>query len=631
MKNALAVLFLLSLLGQIMALTIYSSDAGGYWSDPAAWAGGRVPNSGDDVVINSTVYADTTGSPHQCANLTVSGTGWLLNPGGNSQTEVIVNGSLTNHGTTTSYRWGYYPGTLTVTVANAITNSGSLTPWHLNLSGMNAQHLSNSGTFCPTFLEDLYSDSPLILDTDLVVSSGASIRMNNASLVLNGSSVHHIICYGYGGMTFLQDAQIVGGNGASITCHNGFFLKNSAADEIVLQGMVEISGNLNVGHLINNGEVYNKIDQIGYLSVMERLDNHGTIRNHTHGARFELTLYGDIYNYGTLNNHLTHLAGSQIHHLWQSTDAPAITCANFTSSSTGPARLISNLRFSGTTIDFSGNQINLYNAADECFTLNQSGGSIRNAAISGGASGALNLNSVYLENVSADHIITYGEFALIGTVTVGTLINNATLFNYMNYYPTFSVTQKLENYGTIRNHTHGGYLETQIRGDLYNYGTIGVRRLLVNGTTDQYVRNAGTINTEQGCQLVSELGPAQWYFNGSLANANLVTNQTVNPYQIGIWRPYLDGVWGRQIIFGEGSALTSPVIVSFTKGVSALNLTWTEVPNAVFYRVYSAPAPTGPFTVLTSAVHDPTAGDGLVSCEIQAGNSFRFYRVSALN
>ncbi len=803
MKNAFAILFCLVYLGPLMALTIYSTTAGGNWSDSATWVGGMAPNSGDNVVINSTVYVDNVNSPHGCANLTVGGSGDLMNQPGN-QTGVVVNGSLLNLGTIRNYAWGYNPGNLTIMVSNAINNSGTFTAWHLNLSGMNAQHLSNSGSFNPWFLEDTYSYSPLVLDTDLVVGAGTNILMNNASLVLNGSSVHHLTGYGYGGQGSLRDAQIVGGNGASITCNDGFWLQNTTADEIVLQGGVQIIGHLNVDYLINYAQIYTPIYGTSDLNVMERLDNHGSVMNHPAGGTFNLNLYGSLYNFATLSNYQTNLAGTELHLLWQSPAAPAITCSYLTSSSSGSARLISDLSFTGTGIDLNGNQVILFDPiTDESYGITQSGGYIRNTVFSGGETSELNLNALYLENVTADRIVFNGNFELKGTVTAGILANNAILRNVAYQSATLSVTQSLAHHGELNNHGAGGslylalggdfydyglltnyrvdfvggnehqiwqsasapviwtpniyapdagnpvrllsnlrlsgtrfefysntltlhdgradfsldlqncrlvgvhlvggntsvlygaaaflqdssaeniitsgtvfvaggvtigrltnqgvlrnqdywtstlvvsqrlanyqsvtnslyggvlYLETA--GDLYNYGEIYVYRLLVNGTTDQYVRNAGTIGTSQGCQLVSELGPAQWYFNGSLANANYVANQAVDPYQTGIWRPFLDGVWGRQITFGEGSALAAPASVAFAVEGTVLRLSWAEVPNAVYYRVYSAPAPTGPFTVLHSAILDPSLGDGWAGCDFQVANPQRYYRVTALN
>ena len=214
--------------------------------------------------------------------------------------------------------------------------------------------------------------------------------------------------------------------------------------------------------------------------------------NHPSGGNFYLNLYGDLYNYGTLSNYQTMLAGPQIHNLWQSPAAPAINCSILTSSSTGPAQLLSDLSFSGTGINLNGIQVILFNTiTDESYGITQSGGYIRDTAFSGGETSALNLTSLYLENVTADRVIFNGNFELKGTVTAGILANNAILRNVAYQSATLSVTQSLAHHGELNNHGAGGSLYLALGGDFYDYGLLTNYRVdFVGGNEHQIWQSA---------------------------------------------------------------------------------------------------------------------------------------------
>lgn len=173
-------------------------------------------------------------------------------------------------------------------------------------------------------------------------------------------------------------------------------------------------------------------------------------------------------------------------------------------------------------------------------------------------------------------------------------------------------------------------------GDLYNYGTMFNgdyygSPMYVNGTSDQYIRNAGTINWSGRFWLVSELGPSQWYFNGSLYTGSYVTNYCVNPSNLGIWQPYLDPVFGRQIIIGDGTTLSAPQNLTLTKDSGILRLHWGQVPDALFYTVQASDSPDGSFAVLHQYVFDADLTDGLVTRNIEPAEQHRFFRVTAKN
>ncbi|HNT51999.1 MAG TPA: hypothetical protein PKH19_01255 [Candidatus Syntrophosphaera sp.] len=796
MNTVLMTLILLALLVPAPALMIVSTAAGGNWNDANTWVGGVVPNLEDDVSILGTVFAP---DPVGCHSLYIGANAALMNaPGQDTHLNVIT--SFTNYGSVSNYLWGYNPGQLRLYVGGNVSNFSSYSASWLYFTGATSQNFFSSGTINLCNMSDNNGISPVVLTSNLTLYN-SNILMNGASLVLNGDSTYSLTGYGNGGVV---NAVIVGGDGASIASFDGFHLDGVSADEIVLSGTPIITNSVSIGHLINQATLYCPIYGASTLNVLQRLDNHGSIMNHPSGGYLYLNLYGDLYNYGTLSNYSTSLAGTQIHNLWQSPSAPVIVCNNLTSSSTEPAQLLSDLSFNGTCIDMSGNLIILADAlTNECYEITQTGGYIRNTVFAGGPTCALNLYALYLENVSADRITFNGNFELKSTVTADILTNNAILRNvayqeailsvtldlkhhgelnnhgaggllYLalggdfydygllsnyridfvggsqhqiwqsasapvictpNFFApdagnpvrllsnlrlsgarfefygnmlilhdgradfsldlqncrligvhlvggntsvlngaaaflqdstseriitagtvfiagtvsigqltnqgimrnqdywtsTLIVTQRLANYQSLTNSLYGGVLYLQLEGDLFNYGSFYLRQVFVNGTEDQYIRNAGSIITDQGFLLVSEIGPAQWYFNGALASSSYVTNLAVDPTQTGTWRPFLDGVWGRQVVFGEGTALTTSEIYSFAPFGALLLLTWSEVPGAVYYRVYSSPAPEGPFTIQQPVVLDPQAGDGQVGCTIQPANAVRFYRVSALN
>lgn len=787
------------LLAAGLGADIYSTTQGGGWNDPNTWIGGVVPGNNDNVVINGTVYVP---NPASCLNLTVFGDGVLMNQAG-LQSDLFVSGNLVNYGAIYNYLWGYDPGRLQIVVDQNVINYGTVGCYELALNGAADQHLSNSGTFNPSYLTDDITASALILDTDLVTGGGTNILMNNAQLILNGTSVHNLTGNCYGGQGSLRDAQVVGGNGAQITANNGFWLQNVSAGEIVLEGQVQVVGNLTVGHLINNGNIFNPIYGTADLYVTQRLDNYGAIKNHDTGGTLYFYLSGDLYDYGIISNYQIDLTGPAPHHLWQSVSAPAINCQNLTSvAGNGGGFLLSDLRIANCQINLGGAALTLFGEGTS-HNLTQSGGSIKNAFIYGDPGCSMTLNALYLQNVTADRItlmgnmeinsgcefgwlvnyavlrnsayqsitlsitqrlenrgsiytheaggsfnlnlsgdlynygtiVTYsidlsgagnhglwqsptapafgcphfyastpgcygtllsdltfancifdlsgntlvlhdgaedydltfqnctlvnavlqggdssaingnaailqyitadkivftGYIYIAGNGTVGRLVNYATVRNRDYWTSSFNITQRLENYQVIANSLYGGVLYLEVAGDLNNYNQIVLYRVLVNGTADQYIRNAGTINAAQGFQLVSEIGAAQWYFNGVLNNPEFVTNYAVNPNNQGVWQPFDGSIFGRNITIGSGFALSAPENIILLREGESLTLRWDQVPGAVYYTVYSSFDPDGTFSPDGNQVVDFNSGDGLVFKELSSSGARRFYRVTAGN
>jgi G8 domain. len=117
---------------------IQSTPSGGNWSESSTWIGGRVPDAGDDVVINGPVRLD---SDRSCRNLTVNPSGALRNVTHNTLTA----NSLTNRGTVENGGGGWR---LYLHIASSVVHEGAtFAPYRLIFTGAGDAQLSGTGTF----------------------------------------------------------------------------------------------------------------------------------------------------------------------------------------------------------------------------------------------------------------------------------------------------------------------------------------------------------------------------------------------------------------------------------------------------------------------------------------------------
>ena len=93
-KNQILLIVTVLLLNSVLslcALTIHSTEAGGYWGNTSTWVGDYIPSGVDDVILHGPVNS----ADNSCNNLTIEASGGLTNHTYISRTH-YVNGNLSD-------------------------------------------------------------------------------------------------------------------------------------------------------------------------------------------------------------------------------------------------------------------------------------------------------------------------------------------------------------------------------------------------------------------------------------------------------------------------------------------------------------------------------------------------------
>mgnify|MGYP001014416122 CR=1 FL=1 len=504
-------------------------------------------------------------------------------------------------------------------------------PHQLYQSGSDYQ-ISNS-----TFTA-LTGSGNIILLSDLNFKN-STVDWKNNNLIMNHNGVDY-------GMTFMAGTlsnAIISGNGENYLkgvaneSETHTIMNNLQANNLEIQGEIHFYGNNSVsGTLVNNGIMSTPSYLTNNFTVGTKLENNDSITQGPN-ATTSLFLNRDFHNNGSINANNIKLIAPGPHQLYQSSSAEPITNSNFTADAgSGNIELLSNLSFKDSVIDLKNNNLFMYyNGIDRSISL--IGGSFQNAIFSGNGANYINgiLNDSnqppVLHTFQANNIGFDGTVHLNGPNTIsGTLTNKGTISTPTYYAVNVTVGSMLKNYGTI-SYGANATLNLNVAGDLYNYNSIDSRYLYINGTQDQYIRNAGTINWSGRLYLVSEIGASQWWFNGVVQQNSYTLNYNADPTILGTWRPYNGTVFGRQIIIGDGTNLVTPQILSFTENAGTIELVWAQVPEAMAYTVWASDTPDGVYTQYIQYIIDQNLSDGVVTQYLTPNVRARFFRITAIN
>lgn len=612
----LLIVTLFCLLAVALLADIMSTTYGGNWMNASTWIGGVVPNLNSNVIIQGPVYVNTT---NECLNLTVLGGGTITNPY-NEIGQVTVYANCTNYGQIVD---GGPDGEVRLVVLGNILTTNMITCEYVYFAGNTEHTFASVGTFSPTHFIDMgYANITLLSDLSMT-----GTHVNLPILSLNGGFTSHVTLNG----GFMEHTNIHGGNGATLNLINGAYMYNITADELMLQGTVLISGPVSIGNLYNYGSIYNRNDADYSLVVTGRLDNHGSIGNNPAGHYLNLDLYGDIYNYQTINPQYLTLGSDTLHDLWQSTSATALSAPIINCN--GDYRMLSNFSIAGSNIAWNSHNLMMHNNGSG-FMLGISGGNLVGANIDGSTGSTLNLsNNAWLSGIYADQLVFNGTVLVGDGVEIFQLTNNGTLRSMSDYPHTLTVFDRLANYGSIANASNGIFLWVNLWGDLINNGQISNFQFTLYGSDDQSVlHGSGSSITCFEFRIHSNMGYVEWYFNGQPTDTNHSELRTVNPYVFGVWNPYNYGEFGKNIVFGSSSgALPATPNVNASLVGTNVKLLWMQVPGAIYYTVYAADSPDGTYTALPIKAFDYNLGDGIVEYELTPSAARKFYTVTTGN
>ncbi len=601
---------------------IESAPGGGYWNNENSWIGYIVPGPNDDVLIASNIDIDVDAT---CHNLTISSSGLIQNSSGSNRL-LTINGNLSNAGLIRNYTGGSY--FLDIAVYGDLNNIGNIQNRKISFYGNENQYLSNMGSLSPVYITDENSLSSLILLSDLYLQN-TIFDLNNSTLIMNGPDGTFNLSMDGGYMT---DAVLEGGNGATFSMTGGSYLENISANEIAFAGTVIVKNDVSINNLVNQGTIMNASGSNYTLTVSQSLTNYSTIQNGV-SNKLDINLGGDLYNYGNITNRYITLFNQVQHQLLADDVIHPIACNYFIiADSEVNCKALSNLYFTNCSMNLNAGTLSLTNE-NQSFGLYLDGGYLSYATLDGGTESVLKLeNNAYLSNVTMDDLIWQGTVIITSNVSINNLVNQGTIMNASGSNYTLTVSQSLTNNGTIQDIGYNK-LDINLGGDLYNYSIIQNRRIYLNGFQDQYVLNVGTISVPY-FYAAANIGAAFWYFNGILpVGSSLQSDKSINPNEPGVWHPYNPetGQNGRYIIVSNNNqALATPSNLSISLANGIPKLSWNKVNGALYYNIYTAPTPEGPYTLLGKAFNFNSYND-IIEFNINDPQPLQFFRVTTGN
>lgn len=184
-----------------------------------------------------------------------------------------------------------------------------------------------------------------------------------------------------------------------------------AADNVTINGLVLVNNHVTVASLTiaSTGSLMNAPGLNWSATVNGIFTNYGSCENNPGSGTFLLYLYSSLYDYGVLSNGWVYLNNTAEANLFHAAEAGPITCANWLSSSTsGNYRLLSDIRFENTQVDFNSHTVYMFQGTDT-YDISLNGGRLYRAVLDTAGFSTLALgNGAYLYNVAAEDIILQG-------------------------------------------------------------------------------------------------------------------------------------------------------------------------------------------------------------------------------
>jgi len=305
MRKLLLLLAFISLSASaVVAGTITSVPAGGDWTTPATWVGGRVPAEGDDVVINGTVAAATT----TIRSITINQGATLTGMGGPQYLRVVQ--SVVNNGIIrrNDANWG-----LVIELSGSATNNGVWRPTNLTFIRGTAYSIGGTGRYEGEAIHKDDSTVVLKATSDLHIGCWMHLRaadykwttldMQGHAITLDGSSGTYLA----GSVT---NAQIR--NVSSITMSNNAFIENLwIHDGTTLKGKSLCGSEVHINGPAVIADTLSGTGGPKYITFYSSVVNNGVILPHPDRWHLGINIKGDVTNNGIWNPSTTQLTGTQ--------------------------------------------------------------------------------------------------------------------------------------------------------------------------------------------------------------------------------------------------------------------------------------------------------------------------------
>jgi hypothetical protein len=229
----------------------------------------------------------------------------------------------------------------------------------------------------------------------------------------------------------------------------------------------------------SSGLIQNSYGDHRQFTINGNLSNAGFIKNNPNGYYLFVYVKGNVDNSGFILNYELAFLGEEAQYFTNSGSlSPAYLIDNYPNSS---VILLSDISTNNTIIDFNNDHLVLHSTSGT-FNLSMSGGYMIDTILEGGNGATLSMTGgCYLENSYADEIVFNETIIIKDNVVIDYLINQATVYNYFGDNRTFTINQRLDNYGIICNNPTAYLLFVNIAGDVNNYGTIRSNKIYLTG------------------------------------------------------------------------------------------------------------------------------------------------------
>jgi|GEM_PF-3300138 len=365
-----------------------------------------------------------------------------------------------------------YNNTATITVADNITNMGTIRRTNLNLYFLVLGNIQNAGNWNSSSIEfmgngsqqvscnpeaffDLVSftalttASPIVATTSLEIRN-AAINFNSGSLIMQQGSESRLTLE-----NCITQQITIQGNGAELWLKKwGYLFTNTTLDAMVLRGRVETHGNVFFrGNMVVQDTLQNRWNYSSTLDVQDILINNGAILNQN--QTFLIRARGNVHNNGEWSNNSLEFSGEGNQQISQ-LEGRFFQVLNVTA-----------LSFKNSTLNFGNVTLIMqvpgsrFSATDNSF--------VSNIYIKGNQGEFYMTNLSYLTLSTLENMTIKGKVRVTGNNTFkGTMVIADTLSNRWNYSAGLVVEDSLANHGVIE--AENLNLAILIKGHIRNHG-----------------------------------------------------------------------------------------------------------------------------------------------------------------
>ena len=439
----------------MFALTIHSTEEGGYWALESTWVGDYIPSGVGDVILHGPVNS----ANQACNDLTIESSGSLTNHTYQNYTH-YVNGDLINNGAISNGSSNY----LTLRVSGNVENYGTWDNTYVYFVGTTDQYISMTNECAATYVRNTNTAGDIIALTDLIFND-CIFDFDSHTLELSGSSDVWFL------NTTNVDEMTILANGNTINMDEASVIQYTDITNGVFDGTIRFGNYVDLyGYAINNGIMQNSYTASSdrTVNIYGDFTNNGTVRDSPSGNALRLYIAEDIVNNGTWNNERLYFSGTATQNLSLNTECNVRLI--FNENTSGNIIALTNLTFNHSDLDFNDHTLEL-SGSNDLFLTNDSDADEMNILANGNM---INMDgSGVIINSTITNCILNGSVELASNVEFyGPVINEGILEN--RYYTITDYSSDFygdfTNNSTVRNNPNGNDFSLFMRGNVTNNG-----------------------------------------------------------------------------------------------------------------------------------------------------------------